>query len=69
MKKYQESCRGTEAAEKGNIQISDVNLNVFGTEYPRLVPSTWLILGLYLGNTDSSREIHITNLDITESPF
>ena len=40
---------GTEAAEKGNIQISDVNLNVFGTEYPRLVPSTWLILGLYLG--------------------
>ena len=55
VKKYQESCRGTEAAEKGNIQISDVNLNDFGTEYPRLVPSiqvlseylanTWLILG------------------------
>ena len=50
VKKYQESCRGTEAAEKGNIQISDVNLNDFGTEYPRLVPSIQ-VLSEYLANT------------------
>ena len=35
---------------KCNIQISDVNLNVFGTEYPRLVLSIQ-VLSAYLANT------------------